>query len=172
MRQTDAGKKYRERTARGMEYHRIERAQFLENYAAVRENIEKAAIAAGRKPSEIELCAVTKTFGWEAYDLARGAGLKSIGENRVQEAEVKYSAGHQGVDLRLIGHLQTNKAAKAVELFDTVDSVDSLRLAALLNDLAKKKSRILPVLVEINVGSDPARAGFRRRTRRHFAKRC
>lgn len=143
-----------------MEYIKVERDQFAENYAALRENIEKAAIAAGRKPSEIELCAVTKTFGREAYELAREAGLKNIGENRVQEAEDKYRAGHQGVNLRLIGHLQTNKAVKAVGLFDTVDSVDSLRLAALLNDLAKKQNRVLPILVEVNVGNDPDKSGI------------
>ncbi len=143
-----------------MEYNKAEKDLFMENYAVVRENIERAAVQAGRKPSEIELCAVTKTFGREAYELARDAGLKNIGENRVQEAENKYRAGHQGVNLRLIGHLQTNKAAKAVGLFDTVDSLDSLRLAALLNDLAKKSNRILPVLAEINVGDDPNKSGI------------
>ena len=143
-----------------MEYNKAEKDLFMENYAVVRENIERAAVQAGRKPSEIELCAVTKTFGREAYELSRDAGLKNIGENRVQEAENKYRAGHQGVNLRLIGHLQTNKAAKAVGLFDTVDSLDSLRLAALLNDLAKKSNRILPVLAEINVGDDPNKSGI------------
>lgn len=143
-----------------MEYNKVERDQFQENYAQVRENIEKAAALAGRKPSEIELCAVTKTFGREAYDFARDAGLKNIGENRVQEAESKYRKGHPGVNLRLIGHLQTNKAAKVVGLFDTVDSVDSLRLAALLNDLAKKNNLVLSVLVEVNVGDDPNKSGI------------
>ena len=143
-----------------MEYNKVEKEQFLENYAVLCENIEKAAVQAGRKPSEIELCAVTKTFGREAYEFARDAGLKNIGENRVQEAENKYRTGHQGVSLRLIGHLQTNKAAKTVGLFDTVDSLDSLRLAALLNDLAKKNNLILPVLVEVNVGNDVNKSGI------------
>ena len=143
-----------------MEYNKVGREQFLANYAEVREKIEKAAFEAGRNPSEIELCAVTKTFGREAYEFARDAGLKYIGENRIQEAELKYKEGHLGVALRLIGHLQTNKAAKAVELFDAVDSVDSLRLAALLNDLTRKSNRVLPILVEINVGDDPDKNGI------------
>ncbi|HPF54900.1 MAG TPA: YggS family pyridoxal phosphate-dependent enzyme [Clostridiales bacterium] len=153
-----------------MEYSKVEREQFLMNYASVRENIERAAIEAGRKPEEIELCAVTKTFGREAYEFARDAGLKYIGENRVQEAENKYRTGHQGVALRLIGHLQTNKAAKTVGLFDTVDSLDSLRLGALLNDLAQKSNLVLPVLAEINVGDDPNKNGIRLEDTENFCE--
>lgn len=143
-----------------MEYNKVSRKQFSENYAILRENMGKAAALAGRKSTEIELCAVTKSFGREAYEFARDAGLRHIGENRVQEAENKYREGHAGVKLRLIGHLQTNKAAKAVGLFDAIDSVDSLRLAALLNDLAQKNNRVLPVLVEVNVGDDPDKSGI------------
>jgi PLP dependent protein len=133
-----------------------------ENLAQVRERIAVAARRVGRRPEDIALMAVSKTFApariREAYD----AGLRLFGENRVQEFAGK------ALDLRdlhnaewhLIGHLQTNKAAKAVELFAAVDSVDSLRLAQKLNASAQQLGKKLEVLVEINVGGEAAKSGL------------
>jgi len=136
-----------------------ERTDFEENLNILRENIARAAFAAGRRPEEITIGAVTKTFDASAAQMAVEAGLLTVCENRVQEAAEKFSKTKFGAELHLIGHLQTNKAAKAVELADSIDSVDSLRLAELLSREAQKRCKLLRVLVEVNVGDDPAKSG-------------
>lgn len=136
-----------------------DRSDFLANLAQVRENIARAAAQAGRRPEEITIGAVTKTFDASAARLAAEAGLNVICENRVQEAAEKFSGTRYGAELHLIGHLQTNKAARAAALADSIDSVDSLRLAQILNREAEKLGRRLRVLVEVNIGEDPAKSG-------------
>jgi pyridoxal phosphate enzyme (YggS family) len=132
-----------------------------ENLARVRARIETAARRAGRQYENIALMAVSKTFPADSIREAYEAGLRLFGENRVQEFAGKIdSLG----DLRdaawhLIGHLQTNKAAKAVELFSAVDSVDSLRLAQKLNASAQQLGKKLAALIEINVGGEAAKSG-------------
>jgi pyridoxal phosphate enzyme (YggS family) len=132
-----------------------------QNIAQVRERIAAAALRAGRRPEEIALMAVTKTFPpvriREAYD----AGLRLFGENRVQEFAAKADALRDLRDAqwRMIGHLQANKAAKAVGLFSGIDSVDSLRLAQRLNSSAREIGRKIPVLIEINIGGEQAKSG-------------
>jgi pyridoxal phosphate enzyme (YggS family) len=132
-----------------------------ENIARVHERIAVVARRAGRNPDEITLMAVSKTFPAQSIREARAAGLRVFGENRVQEFAGKAAALGDLTDLEwhLIGHLQTNKAAKATELFDCVDSVDSLRMAEKLNASAGSASKILPVLIEINVGGETAKSG-------------
>jgi len=132
-----------------------------ENIARVRERIAAAARRAGRNPDDITLMGVSKTFPPESIREAYAAGLRVFGENRVQEFAGKAAALGDLTDLEwhLIGHLQTNKAAKATELFDCVDSVDSLRMAEKLNASAGSASKILPVLIEINVGGETAKSG-------------
>jgi pyridoxal phosphate enzyme (YggS family) len=105
--------------------------------------------------------AVTKTFPPELIRQAHGAGTRVFGENRVQEFAGKADALRDLADAEwhLIGHLQSNKAAKAVELFNTVDSVDSVRLAEKLNSCAEAAGKALPVLIEINVGGEEAKSG-------------
>jgi hypothetical protein len=131
------------------------------NLARVRERIAAAARRAGRSPGEIALMAATKTFGPEQIRQAHAAGLRLFGENRVQEFAAKVEAVRalEGTSWHLIGHLQSNKAARAAELFDAVDSLDSLRLAQKLNDAAAKRSSSLPVLVEINLGGEASKTG-------------
>jgi hypothetical protein len=126
----------------------------VENLADVRERIAAAALRAGRRPEEIALMAVSKTFPPAVIREAYEAGQRLFGENRVQEFAEKATAlsGLAGAEWHMIGHLQSNKAAKAAELFSTVDSVDSLRLA-------QKAHKRLPVLIEINVGSEAAKSG-------------
>ncbi|MDP4164945.1 MAG: YggS family pyridoxal phosphate-dependent enzyme [Bacillota bacterium] len=133
---------------------------FLANLSQVRETIAKAAAACGRKESEITLAAVTKNFDISAGQMAVEAGLDVLCENRVQEAEWKYGESFPGKELHLIGHLQTNKAQKAVALADSIDSVDSLRLAEVLNIAAQKCHKTMPVLLEVNIGDDPAKSGI------------
>src|SRR5580698_6668193 len=108
-----------------------------ENIGAIHERMEAAARKSGRDPKEIELMAVSKTHPAESIREAFGAGMRIFGENRVQEFSGKAGADLEGAAWHLIGHLQTNKAAKAVELFGAVDSIDSLKLAEKLDAAAR-----------------------------------
>ncbi|HYM76302.1 MAG TPA: YggS family pyridoxal phosphate-dependent enzyme [Candidatus Dormibacteraeota bacterium] len=132
-----------------------------ENIAAVRERVAEAARRGGRRPEEIGLMAVTKTHPAERIRQAYDAGLRLFGENRVQEFGGKAGAVADlaGAEWHMIGHLQTNKAAKAAELFGSVDSVDSLKLAEKLDAAARGLGKKLHVLIEINVGGEAAKSG-------------
>ncbi|MFI5090222.1 MAG: YggS family pyridoxal phosphate-dependent enzyme [Terriglobales bacterium] len=131
------------------------------NLARVRQRIAEAARRAGRRPEDIALMAVTKTFPPEIIRQAYAAGQRLFGENRVQEFAEKAPAltDLPGIDFHLIGHLQSNKAAKAAQIFAGIDSVDSLHLAEGLNVAAKKNGKRLPVLIEINAGGEAAKSG-------------
>jgi PLP dependent protein len=129
--------------------------------ARVLERIARAAQRAGRDPAGVTLVAVSKTVPAERIQAAIDAGLRELGENRVQEAAAKIPATSGGA-WHLIGPLQSNKAGRAVELFGTIQSVDSLDLARRLDRLAGERApgRPLPVLLQVNVADDPAKAGF------------
>ncbi len=105
--------------------------------------------------------AVSKTFPAESIREAYVAGIRVFGENRVQEFTGKVDAvrGLAGAEWHLIGHLQSNKAAKAAELFHAVDSLDSVKLAEKLNAAAEREGKAMPVLIEINVGGEDAKSG-------------
>jgi PLP dependent protein len=132
-----------------------------ENIAAIRKRMADAARRAGRSLDEIALMAVTKTHPPACIREAYAAGLRLFGENRVQEFGEKVSdlADLAGAEWHMIGHLQTNKAAKAVELFGAVDSVDSVKLAEKLDAVARKLEKKLQLLIEINVGGEVAKSG-------------
>jgi PLP dependent protein len=132
-----------------------------QNIAQVRKRITTAARQAGRNPEEITLMGVSKTFPVESIREAHAAGLRVFGENRVQEFSSKVDALRDlpDVEWHLIGHLQTNKAARAAELFDAVDSLDSVRMAEKLNTFAESASKTLSILIEINVGGETAKSG-------------
>jgi PLP dependent protein len=132
-----------------------------ENLARVRRQIEAAARRARRESEDIALMAVSKTFPPERIREAYDAGLRVFGENRVQEFAGKTEALRvlRDAEWHLIGHLQTNKAAKSVELFAAVDSVDSLRLAQKLNASAQQLGKQLQILIEVNVGGEAAKSG-------------
>jgi pyridoxal phosphate enzyme (YggS family) len=133
-----------------------------ENVAAVRERIAAAARRTGRNAGEITLMAVTKTQPPERIRGAYEAGLKVFGENRVQEFAAKVEALRdlKSAEWHMIGHLQTNKAAKTAELFRAVDSVDSLKLAEKLDAAARALGKRLGMLIEINVGGEAAKSGI------------
>jgi len=105
--------------------------------------------------------AVSKMFPAEVVREAYVAGVRVFGENRIQEFAAKADALHglAGVEFHFIGHLQSNKAALAADLFNAVDSIDSVKLAEKLNAEAEKLGKILPVLIEINVGGEEAKSG-------------
>ncbi len=133
----------------------------FENIAVIHERIAAAARRAGRRPEEIALMAVSKTHPAERIREAYAAGLRLFGENRVQEFASKAAtlADLAGADWHMIGHLQSNKAGKAAELFAAVDSVDSVKLAEKLNAAARSMGKRMAVLIEINVGGEAAKTG-------------
>jgi len=130
-----------------------------ENVARVRERMEAAARRAGRDPGKIRLVAVSKTVGLERILQAVEAGVDSLGENYVQEAQEKIGALEQRVSWHFIGHLQSNKAKAAARLFDWVHSVDSLKLAEELSRAGKQQSKILPGLLQVNLGKEETKFG-------------
>ncbi len=132
-----------------------------ENIAEIRERIERAARRAGRPVDDVSLMAVTKTHPAERIREAYQAGLRLFGENRVQEFTGKADALRdlEDAEWHMIGHLQTNKAGKSIELFSAIDSVDSVKLAEKLDAAARKLGKQLAVLIEINVGGEAAKSG-------------
>jgi hypothetical protein len=132
-----------------------------ENIAAMRERMATAARRAERFVDEIVLMAVTKTHPAERIREAHAAGLCVFGENRVQEFAGKAGAlgDLAGAEWHMIGHLQTNKAGKAAELFGAVDSVDSVKLAEKLDTAARGLGKKLSILIEVNVGGEAAKSG-------------
>ena len=132
-----------------------------ENLAAIRERIVSAAARAGRRPDQIALMAVTKTHPAERIIEAYEAGHRLFGENRVQEFAEKFPAlvELRDADFHMIGHLQSNKAAKAVEVFHAIDSLDSVKLGERLNAAAAEAGKTISVLIEINIGGEDAKSG-------------
>jgi hypothetical protein len=132
------------------------------NLADIHERMARAAKKAGRNPDDIALMAVTKTQPAERILEAYEAGQRLFGENRVQEFGEKFDAlaKLQDAKFHMIGHLQSNKAAKAVEIFHAVDSVDSAKLAERLNAAAGKLGKTVDVLIEINIGGEEAKNGI------------
>jgi PLP dependent protein len=139
------------------------RVSIAANIRSLQERINQAAQRCGRNPSEVQLIAVTKTVSSERIREAYDTGLRVFGENRVQEFEAKAQSLSDlaGAEWHMIGHLQSNKSAKAAELFGHIDSVDSLRLARRLNAAASELGKKLSVLIEINIGGEQAKSGLR-----------
>lgn len=137
-------------------------AEFVRRADALRARIAAACVQAGRDPNSVELLAVTKTHPADAADYAARYGLLGVGENRVQEGvEKRADATPAAASLRweLIGHLQSNKAKLAAQHFDRVQSVDSEKLLNHLDRAAAELGNVLPILLQINAGNDPAKFG-------------
>ncbi|HWX55326.1 MAG TPA: YggS family pyridoxal phosphate-dependent enzyme [Verrucomicrobiae bacterium] len=134
----------------------------VRNLTRIHERIANSAARAGRRPESITLMAVSKTVAPEHIRAAYQAGQRVFGENRVQEFAEKSGnlAELKDAEWRLIGHLQSNKAKRATELFHAVESVDSLRLAEKLDQAAAQMGKTLPVLIEINIGGEENKAGM------------
>ncbi len=133
---------------------------YAENIARVRERIAAACARAGRRAEDVRLIAISKTFPAECIRQAYEAGLRDFGENRVQEAAAKRPAlADLNATWHLVGHLQSNKAKLARELFQWIHSVDSLRLGEKLDKAAAPRGRKLPVLIEVNLGGEASKTG-------------
>lgn len=128
----------------------------------IKNRIASAAAAAGRSPAEIKLVAVSKTQPPESVREAISAGVGIFGENKVQEAESKIDlVGRDSAEWHLIGHLQSNKARRAVRLFDMVHSVDSIDLAERLERICEEEARVeLPVLIQVDLAGETTKNGI------------
>jgi pyridoxal phosphate enzyme (YggS family) len=143
--------------------------------AEIREAMEKAAREAGRDASGIELVAVSKRFGIEKIEEAIRAGQKVFGENRVQEARAKgpeLHQRHEGLELHLIGPLQSNKAADAVALFDVIHTIDREKIARAIRREMDKQNRNPQLFVQVNTGEEPQKAGVAPEETEDFVDFC
>jgi hypothetical protein len=131
------------------------------NLEIINEKIKKAALKANRNPQEIKLVAVTKTATIEQIKEAISVGVKIIGENKVQEAKEKYQILSADIEWHLVGHLQTNKVKYAVEIFDLIHSVDSIKLAKEIDRRSLQFGMITNVLVEVNVSGEETKYGIK-----------
>ncbi len=132
-----------------------------ENIAAIRAKMEEAALAAGRDPKKIALCAATKMNDASAVRQAIAAGIDICGENRVQEMTQKLSENaYEGCPLHFIGQLQTNKVKQVVGKVDLIQSVDRMKLLQAIQDEAARQGIVQDILLEINIGRETAKGGF------------
>jgi PLP dependent protein len=127
---------------------------------AVLDRMALAARAAGRDPADVALVAVTKTQDWETIEPILAAGQSRFGENRVQEAQRRWAERREGLELRLIGALQTNKVRDALALFDVIETLDRPKLARSLADAIQKRGAAPRLYVEVNTGEEPQKAGI------------
>ena len=132
-----------------------------ENIAIIKSQMHQAAIAAGRNPKEILLCAATKMNDADAIRKAIAAGVDCCGENRVQELVAKQAENaYEGAPVHFIGHLQTNKVKQVVGKVDLIQSVDSLRLLQAIQKEAARQGILQDILLEINIGQEVSKTGF------------
>ncbi len=135
---------------------------FAKNLAFISQKIEESCQKAGRAPDSVTLVAVSKTQSVEAVEAALAAGQRVFGENRVLEAAAKFpalKALYPDLTLHLIGPLQTNKVPEAVGLFDVIETLDRPKLAQALAKEIKKQGRTPRLLIEVNIGAEPQKAG-------------
>jgi pyridoxal phosphate enzyme (YggS family) len=139
----------------------MDETQLSANIDYVRSTIAESARQAERRPEEIILVAVSKTVPIELVKMAYNLGVTNFGENRVQDALPKIAAFHPAnVHWHMIGHLQSNKAGKVIDPFDSIQSVDSLHLAQALNKHAGEKGKRLPVLLQVNISGEASKEGM------------
>ncbi|MFH0881115.1 MAG: YggS family pyridoxal phosphate-dependent enzyme [Lentisphaerota bacterium] len=133
---------------------------FQERLDRVKKRMEEACARAGRPLEDVRLVAVSKTMGPDQVREAVDCGLRLFGENKVQEAQAKIPRCPGQLVWHMIGHLQRNKAALAVELFDMIHSVDSLKLLTAIDRLAAEAGKRMPVLLEVNVSGEGSKYGL------------
>lgn len=130
------------------------------NYEAVLERVARAAIRSGRPAEAVRIMAVTKNFPRAYVQAAVASGLDLLGENRVHEAMDKHAAGKRSYELHLVGHLQRNKAKEAAQLFDVVESIDTVHTAAALERRCAALDRTVGILLELNASGEVTKGGF------------
>lgn len=140
----------------------IERMRILSNWAVLNEHVSRAADRVGTEPNQIKIVAVTKTVTVQTIQAAHDVGITIFGENRVQEAvpKIEFFKNIPNIEWHMIGHLQTNKAKKAVEHFRIIQSVDSLKLAGQLSAIGTELRKKIDVLVEVNISGEQSKSGI------------
>lgn len=122
--------------------------------------LEKVAEKSGRNPAEITVVAVSKTRPLADVLAAVAAGMSHIGESKLQESQTKFAGSNRDFTLHMIGHLQSNKVKAAISIFNTIDSVDSVRLARIINDEAVEQNKTVPILLEVNCSREQQKYGL------------
>ena len=149
--------------------------ELVRNLKAVQATISQAAIDAGRNPRDIRLIGVSKQQPEDRIDASLAAGLRVFGENRVQEAEVRWLKRKNtfpDLEIHLIGPLQTNKVRSAIRLFDVIQTVDRERLAHTLGRVMAEEGRNLPCFVQVNTGEEEQKAGISTSDAEAFVRTC
>lgn len=140
--------------------------------ARILEAMARAARAAGRDPAEVALTAVSKQQPWRAIEPVLAAGQAVFGENRVQEAAARWGERRAGIELRLIGPLQTNKVREAMALFDVIETLDRAKLARSVSQAIAAGARAPRLYVQVNTGEEPRKAGVGPREADTFIAAC
>ena len=130
------------------------------NLAEIRERISNACLRAGREPASVELIAVSKTFPADAVREAAGSGQLHFGESKLQEAEPKIELLPGSLHWHFIGRVQRNKVRRILPLFEVIHAIDSLRLAAYMNDMAAEPGLFPKVFLQVNIGKEESKGGF------------
>lgn len=131
-----------------------------ENYDHILENVEKAKVRSGRSNENVRIMAVTKTKSIDIVESAYSVGFRLFGENRIQEAAEKFSDFHKDAELHIIGHLQSNKVKKAVEISSCIQSVDRLKIANMINKFCLEFSKTMEIYLEYNTSGEESKSGF------------
>lgn len=135
--------------------------EVAQNVQKIAQDVREAALQAGRDPSEVQVMAVTKTVDPVLVNAAIGAGITLLGENKAQELCAKYDSYHKdGVQIHFIGHLQTNKVRQIVDKVSMVESVDSIKLAREIDRHCAAISKVMDVLLEVNIGREENKTGI------------
>ena len=134
--------------------------QIKDNYEYIISEVKEAKRRSGRDKEKVNIMAVTKTRGIDVVNSAYEAGFRLFGENRVQEAAEKFTNYKSDAELHIIGHLQSNKVKKAVELSSCIQSVDRLKIALMINKYSFELSKTMEVYLEYNTSGEPSKSGF------------
>ena len=134
--------------------------EIKDNYNQIIENVEKAKARSGRNSEKVHIMAVTKTKSIDVVKSAYSAGFRLFGENRIQEAGEKFSDFYKDAELHIIGHLQSNKVKKAVEISSCIQSVDRLKVAKMINKFCSEFSKTIEVYLEYNTSGEESKSGF------------
>jgi PLP dependent protein len=137
----------------------MEMNYIAQNIQIIKDKIAAVSDSCGRSAGEITLLAITKTFPVDKINQAAEAGLRRFGENRIQEAEQKIPLMDPGSEWHLVGHLQTNKARRAAELFNVIQSIDSIKIASRLNQACLEIDKTLSILLQVDLAGEETKYG-------------